>query len=83
MSFASILFGELDKWVPVSKARFSQLQWSQDSASVVATGSYGETIAVTWGYTESEGAGATITTATCIFPSNGKLLVQMPSGTCS
>jgi hypothetical protein len=49
------LLGEPDKWVSVSGQRFSAVQSTGDTASVVASGPDGETISVAWRTPEPNG----------------------------
>jgi hypothetical protein len=72
------LLGELDKWVPVSEARFSDVTCDGISASVTVTGSAEEIVAVTF-YDTAAGKASSIT---CIIPSSGRATVSVPLLTC-
>lgn len=83
------LVGEQDKWVPVSKARFSNLKFSSVSTggsteqigSVVARGSAGEVVKVTWVMVTS--AGVDDTTVSCEMHQSGvvEVAVKYTQGT--
>lgn len=80
--------GEQDKWVPVSAARFSDLMFASSksgadsSASVIATGSEGEVINVSW---LAPGL-STPTVVSCTIAGGSKVYVEVstahPTGVC-
>ena len=88
------LLGETDKRVPVSAARFSQLSYSLSSttdasgtaqptyeASVVAKGTYSETVSLAWAWgTDIHKAPQRVTQA-CTLPSNGIVRFTMAYST--
>eukprot|EP00656_Telonema_subtile_P056933 TRINITY_DN9247_c0_g5_i1.p1 TRINITY_DN9247_c0_g5~~TRINITY_DN9247_c0_g5_i1.p1 ORF type:complete len:792 (-),score=169.10 TRINITY_DN9247_c0_g5_i1:182-2557(-) len=69
--------GEVAKWVPVSGARFSDLQFSHgagsSTASVLAKGTVGEKITFSWAQAGTE---AEVVSKDCVFPDSGSILVR-------
>lgn len=65
------LIGEMDKWVPVSANRFTDIYDSPEFFGVMAVGDYGETINVSFAPT----AGGAVITVSCAFGESGRLMV--------
>lgn len=64
-----ILFGELNKQLPITKQRFDSVQYSSDNFQVDVIGVYGEQVLVTIGYTEQAFEKIDILTVKCSFAS--------------
>jgi hypothetical protein len=77
LSTGWVLLGEQDKWVPVSNARFSNLQTEDimgaKMASVTVRGGAGEKISVSWLPPQS----TTPLVVDCIIPEGHAVLVQV------
>ena len=73
------LLGELAKYVPVSAARFNNVQLSAAGASVDVSGAAGEVVRVTFW---DAGAGRA-TTVACAFTDAGTATAAVPAGTCA
>ncbi len=73
------LLGDLRKFVPTSEMRFSNIQVTENGASVDVTGSVGEFVPVTWFSTASN---ATFS-VDCILSDAGRATVSVPDGTCN
>jgi len=75
------LIGEQDKWVPVSNARFSDMQFSttdtEHQASVTAQGTPGEVLMVTWAHGEDGNTVLKRLVVSCTVPSNGKVAIAV------
>lgn len=76
------LLGEQSKWVPVSRARFSDLEHSSSmtssghwqEAAVTAKGSYGEELVVSWAHSES---GLKPITIKCTIPESSTIRIRV------
>ena len=77
------MLGEQSKWVPVSAARFSELSYGSDGASVVATGMAGEQVGVSWlppqhAEVAAAGAGSTVPMVVkCVILAGSKVLIKV------
>jgi hypothetical protein len=73
------LLGELSKWVPVSEARFSDVQSDAAQASVAVRGQAGELVTVSWWDSAAQKA----VQVACTLPEGGSAVVSVPSAVCS
>ncbi|KAJ9459555.1 hypothetical protein DIPPA_32060 [Diplonema papillatum] len=72
------LLGELDKWVPASRERFTAYTSSNSSLAVTAMGSAGEMVHVSFYMVAS----STVTTVSCTFTHDGPLVFQSDKTSC-
>jgi len=79
-----VLLGEQDKWVPVSAARFSRLEFartpSEQRAAVTAKGTLGETVHVAWAWGDDAETAPRRLTLACTVPVGGTVVVSIAYG---
>lgn len=73
------LLGELNKWVPVSDARFNDVNVDGVSMSATVTGAVNEVVPVTF-YDTSAGK---VSTINCTIPESGRATVSVPQLSCA
>ncbi|KAA0148739.1 hypothetical protein FNF29_06521 [Cafeteria roenbergensis] len=76
------LLGEMDKYVPVSPLRFTDLVASDDGFSVRVTGSEGETVNVYVAMPGPEPGKFHVSMALCRLKASGSAILRMPEASC-